>query len=317
MAKELTAAVPVDDEYVSDDRETGARRMPHETDQDETDEAVDAKDADVAATDDAPPPVDAALADLSAEDLEALVGDDNPRGIPKSRFDEVNNERKAFAEQNALLAKALAEREQRAAPVVAESAKPRDFEAERAAIKSKFDSGDLDVAAYLAEARKIDRAEDRAELDQKLQPVVKSLEDERAQIQNERLTARMEIEAQKLFEKYAFLDHTKTETANTEAITKVVAQRDELIHAGIEPVKALRLAVAAVAPEYEDKAAPRADDLAAVRRLAAQRKAAEASQRQPAALRGTSDRVVDGSEHISGSVKDHDTWEQRQRAQVK
>jgi hypothetical protein len=85
----------------------------------------------------------------------------------------------------------------------------------------------------------------------------------------------------------------------------VLAQRDELIAAKLDPVKALRLAVAAVAPEYATAVVAKTDDVANARRIAAQKKAAAASTQQPAALRGTSDRVVDTSEHISGSVKDH------------
>jgi len=306
MARELTSAVPLDDDVpeteTADTVETPEKGEGAETEQ--TEEGV------VEAT------PESALTDLSTEDLEALVGDDNPRGIPKSRFDEVNNERKAFAEQNAMLARALAEREQKAAPAV-EDAKPRDFEAERNTLKEKFESNDLDVATYLAEMRKVDRAEDQSELDKKLQPVVKSLEQEREQIQIERLNSRLQTEATKIYEKYPFLNHADEDNANPEAIAKVMAQRDELIAAKIDPVKALRLAVAAVAPDYAPTATAKVDDVANARRIAAQRKAAEASQRQPAALRGTSDRVVDTSEHIGGSVKDHEAWEARQRAQAK
>jgi hypothetical protein len=306
MARELTSAVPLDDEPIENEAVETADKEDSAEDgtEGEATEAVEAKPE--------------ASGDLSAEDLEALVDDEKPRGIPKSRFDEVNNERRAFAEQNALLARALAEREQKAAPAPTETAKPRDFESERTTLKEKYESGDLDVASYLAEVRKVDRAEDRAELDQKLQPVVKSLEQEREQIQNDRTTLRLQAEAEKVFTKYPFLNHADEENANVEAINKVLAQRDELIAAKIDPVKALRLAVAAVAPEYAPAAtAPKVDDVAAARRIAAQKKAAAASTQQPAALRGTSDRVVDTSEHISGSVKDHETWEARQRAQSK
>src|SRR4051812_22557619 len=129
MARELTSAVPLDDEPVENEAVEAAEKQDGAEDGTEgeaADEGVEAKTE--------------ASGDLSAEDLEALVDDDKPRGIPKSRFDEVNNERRAFAEQNALLARALAEREQKAAPAQTEAAKPRDFESERSALKEKYEN---------------------------------------------------------------------------------------------------------------------------------------------------------------------------------
>jgi hypothetical protein len=189
MARELTSAVPLDDEPIENEAVETADKEDSAEDgtEGEATEAVEAKPE--------------ASGDLSAEDLEALVDDEKPRGIPKSRFDEVNNERRAFAEQNALLARALAEREQKAAPAPTETAKPRDFESERTTLKEKYENRRswTWLPNILAEVRKVDRAEDRAELDQKLQPVVKSLEQEREQIQNDRTTLRLQAEAEKVF----------------------------------------------------------------------------------------------------------------------
>lgn len=289
MANELTSSVPLDDE------------LPPEV------EAQDVDTEDEGAKGDES---DDELGDISAEDLESITGDE--RGIPKPRFDEVNGERKALLEQNAALARALAEREQRAAPASAQD-KPRDFDAERVALKEKYDTEGMALDEYIGELRKVDRAEDRAEQDARLQPVIKSLEQERAQITMDRLTTRLNAEAAKVYEKYPFLE-IGADDANDEAIAKVVAQRDELITAGIEPIKALRLAVAAVAPEYGQPVARGTnDDLASRRKLDAQRKAAAASGAQPPQLRGTSSRVVDPGENLSGSVKDHALWEQKQR----
>jgi hypothetical protein len=258
------------------------------------------------------------LAGLTAEDLVALADEEEPdaathRGIPKSRFDEVNNERKALAEQNTKLMEAVLAAQPKPAQEQAQA--ERNFDTERNDVQARYEAGKLDDNEYRAEMRKIDKAEVQAEVRAEFQPVIKTLAEERQQIQLEKLGQRLQVEAEKVYTKYEFLNPV-SDANNPEAIAAVITERDDLIKAGIDPVKALKLAVASVAPEYAPVAKPQSadDDLATARRQKAAEKAAAASVAQPATLRGTSTRSADASSTITGSVRDADRLERMSEA---
>lgn len=312
MPKELTAAVPLDDE------------LPLET----ADDAAGAADAGAAGGDDAPggdgaSPEGAqpAVADpeVDPEALAALVAEDEAaakRGIPPERFNEVNERAKRAEAEAAELRQALlnmSAREKPAAAPAPEPPKPRDFEAEFEALQKRYDDGDLDEAQMRREERKLIREEAEANALKKLAPLATDLQAERERIAMERLQAELNAESQKAFAKYPFLDHTAA-GHNPEAIAAVLKERDELINTGVAPAKALRLAVAAVAPGYAEAtpapAGQTPDQIAAARRAKAREAAATADAAQPPPVGGLGNGArTTGAQRLTASVKDHDKWE--------
>lgn len=313
MSKELTSAVPLTDEPI-EDLDPGAT----------TDTPADNASAEAAAPADADADAEALRAMLADED----AGDAAPQGsIPKPRFDEVNERRKA-AEQEAAhwreVATNLSQTRGAGADTAATTAtaeSPRDFDAELKTLFDRYENGDLEEAEFRKEERKLIREQVKAETLKELAPTVQELQAERQRVAQERLTAEMNAEAAKAYAKYPFLNHA-SDDKNDEAIAAVMKERDELINSGVSPVKALRLAVASVAPEYVEGAKPTTDDtrvadeLAQRRRAEARKAAGEAANAQPPTLatvgNGT---AAQGAQRLSASVKDHEKWAKVPEAQ--
>jgi hypothetical protein len=294
VTDELTNAVPKDD----------AAPIPDVIKDAAVDDAAEADDAaaDAAGTDE----LDAAALAAVAEDDEA-----GRRGIPKARFNEVIEDRNALREQNErLLALVEASQKQPAAAAVAQEVeKPRDFEAEFSALQAKFDAGEIEDAEFRTAERKLIREEAKYDAKKEVLPLVEQLTSERNIIASERLARDLNQEAAKAYEKYPFLDHT-SEGKNEAAIKAVLAERDELIATGVAPTKALRLAVAAIAPDFATPKDPKtADELAAARRAKARIDAGAAETRQPPPLAGAGNGSrTPGVQRLTASVKDNEKW---------
>lgn len=124
---------------------------------------TDQQKAEIAASIDEDPADDGAVAakadtdelpadEVTKDDAEPPKADDAPTGkgpmIPKARFDEVNNELKEIR------GKVEALEAQRTA-ALAPLGDARDFAAEVAELEAKYDNGDIDLAEYLRENRKL------------------------------------------------------------------------------------------------------------------------------------------------------------------
>lgn len=295
MAKELTDAVPLDDEPV-----VAAGKEATDT----NDDAGDAGDETVAEVEDE---ADPELASLTEDDLAAILGSDAQEAIPRGRFNEVAAQREeARREANELRAILAAAVNSRTAAPAAPENKPRDLDAELKAAKAKYTDGSMDLDAYLDLRDQI--AEEKSST--RIKAIEEGIQKERYQTIVEKQNAALAQEAAKTFEKYPFLN-PKDDDFNNEAATKVVQERDMLVNAGMAPAEALRRAVRFIAPDYGEAVSARVvektpDDLAELRRQAAIKKAAQASGKIPPVVSGTANRSTQGKLPVTGSVKDAD-----------
>lgn len=247
--------------------------------------------------------------------------------VPVSRFNEINERRKAAEDEARQLREVLGNLtspQARAADTTAAATTPaeqaRDFDKELDALQTRYDDGELNDAEFKREERKLLREQTRAEVLQEISPVINDVTAERDRLRSERVQAELDQESAKAIERFPFLD-SKAENANKEAITAVLAERDALIRAGIAVGKALRMAVNEVAPKFGAAAASAAaatkdgdgktpDEVAARRRAGAAAAAAKVEGTQPPQVAGVGNgpRTV-SSTPLSASVKDHDKWE--------
>lgn len=300
MADELTSAVPKDDAPLpDDDKKEGVESEEEETEQAEGEGEAD--DADK---------------DLDPDAVAAVAGEDEDERIPKSRFNEVNERKKELAAEVERQARIIENLSTRSAEPAKEEkqAPPRDFEAEFAALEKKLEAGEIDEAEYRKQDRALMRAEARADAEARIKPVAESLEAERERLSAERVTSELQKAAAKIYEKYPFLDFN-SEGKNDEAIAAVLAERNDLIKTGVPAVKALKLAVASIAPDYVPaEKTPRGehdtDEMAARRKAAAAKAAGVAETKTPPPVGGAGNGTrTQGTQKLGASVKDHDTWE--------
>lgn len=209
--------------------------------------------------------------------------------------------------------------------------KPRDFDAELTELRKRYKADDSTMTEdEYQEARDAIRdARAEARLMEKIAPEVNALRNTVAQREFDALQQRMNAATDKICERYPFLD-PENEDANQAAIDEVVAERDDLIKHGIDPVRALRMAVNEVAPKYEPRRVARraeegseqADEIAA-RRLAAAKKAAIAAagaQAPPINRAGVGTKVAGDGVVLGRGVDDHEKWlkmDDAQRAKIK
>lgn len=306
----LTAAVPADDDVAA------AAAAGEET---TTTEAGDAAAA--AANTDADAGTDDDAAALRAVAGTADADDAAPvHGIPKTRFDEVNEDRKAARAENAELRRMLNQVLSRdtsadGAATTTEAPKPRDFDAEYEALYDKYDSGDLDERQFRRESRKLDVAQAKAEMAAQYEPHIRELEAARQKEQQQRMQVQWTEAVGAAIKQYPFLNH-EGKDANRDAIDAVRAQAEELIKAGIDAPKALRLAVSAVAPQYGTAVPPDPATQAQDRTTAARKAVAAAENAQPSQLSGVGNGVrTQSKQRLTASVRDHDKWEHVPEAQ--
>jgi len=265
------------------------------------------------------PLTEATESEYSIEDLEAAAGDDKQGMVPQWRVNEIVAERKAAEEEARKLREQLAVKAEPEKPAV----KVRDFDAELKALKDQYKAGDLDMDEYLEKREEVTDARAEAKVEARVKPVAEKLEQEHSRILTERLASELAKEATKWFGKYPFLDVDNKATKNDEAIGKVIAERDELIRAGIAPVKALRLAVQSIAPDYvteEAEPVTPADEVAQRRAQAARKAALDANNRQPPniAKSGAGTKDTGGKTRLNArSVEDAERYERMTPEQKK
>lgn len=227
-----------------------------------------------------------------------------PRMIPKGRFDEVNEERKALAAQLAQANAALAALATGKTTQVAEPDKPAAEFDLKAAMRERLQalaSGDDDRAL---------------ELDEAIQQHTLKLATENARRQYEEgqatLTAQQQAQALKrtaaeLTALYPQLD-AKSAEADEDAIDFVIVRRDKLMAAGKPAHEALKEAVAVAAKRFgfADDAAPTKDDPAAARLIAARTRNALAAAAQPPELGGKGNRATQTARQDVATMTDEE-----------
>lgn len=235
----------------------------------------------------------AAAAAKPAIDADPGTDSQVPRMIPKGRFDEVNEERKALAEQLAQATAALAALAagRTTAPANAPAAdEPGAFDL-KAAMRERLRalaSGDDDRALELDE-----QIQDYT-LQQAKAAARQEYEASQATMTQQQQAAALKATAAELTKLYPQLD-AKAADADQDAIDFVVARRDRLIAEGKPAHEALRQAVAVAAKRFgfdDDEPAPTKVDGATARLLAARQRNAAAAAAQPPELGGKGNRAT-------------------------
>jgi hypothetical protein len=216
-----------------------------------------------------------------------------PRMIPKGRFDEVNEERKALAEQLAQATAALAALTAgtKTAPAKEPAADDPPAFNLKAAMRERLQalaSGDDDRALEL------DEQIQEHTLQQAKAAARQELEASQATMTQQQQAAALKATAAEMKQLYPQLDEKGAE-ADQDAIDFVVARRDRLIAEGKPAHEALRQAVVVAAKRFGldgDGTAPTKDDPAAARLLAARQRNAAAAAAQPPELGGKGNRAT-------------------------
>lgn len=255
--------------------------------------------------------------DVSTEALQALVASDKgegeggagapaaapapaddedpgtpPPGIPKSRFVQVNEERKAAIARNAELEaelERLRSGQASAAPASAPAAAPApaaefDEDAQEEAYGAALMEGDTRKAAAIRRAINA-HVREQAAADAR-----REVEQQRQQDQQRATADALAAESQATLQAFPYLN---TEEGK-EALLLIVEARDGKIARGMAPLDALRAAVKAIAPKFApagqgdtpSKDLPQAETKTDLRQAAAVERGAKASMAQPAALTG-------------------------------
>lgn len=258
----------------------------------------------------------------SLADLEAALADDDRTGwVPESRVRELTAEKSRYRDDaerySAELKRMREEQEERSKQ---QQTKPRDFDAELKELKDRYKNGEFENQEDYFEAREaIIEARADHRVMERIKPVAETLEQERARIKDEKIAAELDKAAKEAYVKYPFLD-IESPDRNDEAISEVMAERNELIRTGVPAVKALRLAVAEHAPKYVTESEPveqrNTDEVAARRQMAARKAAIEATNSQPpnAGRVGLGTKVA-GKVTLTRSVEDFARWEKMSEAE--
>lgn len=197
---------------------------------------------------------------LDLEVLAALAGDDKPKTVPHSRFNEVNEEAKAHRKRVLELEEELARAKGGAVPKEAKSTDSEpvfDFDAAEDLYAAALLDGDQTKAKQIrAEIRKEERAEAnrQAETAADRRYAANKERDELA-----RATAERDLAVAKAYEQFPFLDAGGSQ-ANAEAIEEVLALANLYTSKGKSVGESITAAVAKVGPRYaEPKPAAAAD----------------------------------------------------------
>ena len=190
--------------------------------------------------------------EIDAEVLAALAGDDKPKTVPHSRFNEVNEEAKAYRKRVLELEEELA-RSKGAAPTkeepkTEEAPKSYDFDDAEDRYSAAILDGDQTKAKQIrAEIRREERAEAtrEAETAADRRYAANKEKDELA-----RATAERDLAVAKAYEAFPFLDSQGSEP-NSDAIEEVLALANHYTAKGKSVGESITLAVSKVGPRYK------------------------------------------------------------------
>jgi hypothetical protein len=342
-------AIPADDQDLDAHRKALAGVVEDADDNNEKDEddekddetADGETDADAAETEEGDGKSDEEDGDeepeFTAEELAAALADDDDSRIPAGRFKEVNSlyklTRAELAEAKARLA--LLEQRQLKADETP-PAKARDFDAEMKELRKRWqDPEDTMTQDEYDELRdKLVSERTEAAVLARLEPEVNKLKETAAQARRQTEQQRLSAAAEKVYEVFPFLNINDKANLNEDALDAVMTERDDLIERGVDPVRALNLAVSTIAPQFgkpvlkkaktdetDDAAAakPNADEIAAKRKALARKAAMAATEAQPPSLSkaGTGTKETGDVISLTRSVEDFARWEKLSPADQK
>lgn len=193
--------------------------------------------------------------EIDPDVLAALAGDEKPKSVPHSRFNEVNEEAKAHRKRVLELEEELARMKGAApakeAPKKEEAAKAYNFDDAEDRYSAAILDGDQTKAKQIrAEIRKEERAEATREAE--------TAADRRYAANKEkddlaRVTAERDLAVAKAYAAYPFLDAGGSEP-NADAIEEVLALANHYTSKGKSVGESITEAVAKVGPRYTPKA---------------------------------------------------------------
>lgn len=173
----------------------------------------------------------------AAEPVETAAKDDvRPQHIPKSRFDEVNNQKNELREELAeakRLIESLRTPQPATQPVVQQAAPAIDMDAKEAAYIEAMMEGDTQLASSI-----------RREINENLIEQAEQRFETRS-AQRQAASTLMTASAQAVAD-FPYLDTDE----GAEALELIIASRDAKVSRGMAPVDALRSAVASIAPRF-------------------------------------------------------------------
>gem|GEM_PF-5672425 len=192
-------------------------------------------------------------AEFSAEALAAIAGDDKPKMVPHSRFQEKNDEAKAHRARVLELEEELARAKGAAPsepPKKEETPAAYDFDDAEDRYQAAFLDGDTSKARQIraeirAEERKAAKAEAEQAADQRYQ-ANKAADDAK------RTKLEFDLALSKAYAAYPFLN-VESGDKNQDAIDETLVWHQHFVGKGKTPAEALELAAAKVGPRYADK----------------------------------------------------------------
>lgn len=194
---------------------------------------------------------------IDADTLAAIAGDDKPKMVPHSRFQEKNDEAKAHRARVLELEEELA-RAKGTAPAAAPKEAPKVDAYDYDAAEDRYTAAVLDGDATLAkqirgEIRTRERADARAEAETAADSryAANKKADDQSRAETER-----DLAVAKAYAAYPFLD-SKSADANPDAIEEVIALAQFYTGNGKTMAEAIATATAKVGPRY----VPVADEL--------------------------------------------------------
>lgn len=207
--------------------------------------------------------------------------DQRPQGIPKARFDQVNEQRKELQRQLDEL-----KRERSSSPPPAEDTFDEDFK-EQAYIDALMRGDTRGAAQIRREINAYVRAEATKAASEQLSSQVAARD--------------LNAEAQEAVKQYPFLGTDE----GAQAVELITAVRDASIRAGKPPGLALREAVALVAPKFSPIGfAPAKQELDSRTQEAIKRGAADSLQQPPTVNAGIGSRATGGRVDVASLTED-------------
>lgn len=228
-------------------------------------------------------------AEIDAEVLAEIAGEEKPKMVPHSRFNEVNETLKAERAARLLLEEELARSKGAQPKPDQEKAKPEPEAFDYDAAEDKYNDALLDGDKTLAkQIRAGIRAQERKDAIAEAEAAADArYRKSRQQDEQQRTDAEFNLELTKAYAAFPFLD-SGGEAANSEAIEEAMALTQFYRVKGLSPAEALRTATAKVGPRY----APPAKETAAVKPAADLAKNLERESRIPPAAAGLGARAT-------------------------
>lgn len=191
--------------------------------------------------------------EIDPETLAAIAGEDKPKTVPHSRFNEVNEENKANRarvlelEEQLARAKGSAPADKKTEP---EQPQAYDFDDAEERYSAALLDGDQTLAKQIrGEIRKQeqDAADKRAEA-----AADRRYKESRQQDDEKRVKLEFDLALAKAYEAHPFLNND-SDQANHDAIDEVLVWHQSYVSKGKTPAEALAAAVEKVAPRYAKK----------------------------------------------------------------